>query len=66
MVRVQFANGRGLRLQVDDDGVGFDPTATESAGFGLMTMRERAAAMGGEFHLRSAPDEGTRIEVIVP
>jgi signal transduction histidine kinase len=29
-------------------------------------MRERAAAMGGEFNLTSAPDEGTRIEVIVP
>jgi len=66
VVRVQFANGRGLRLQVDDDGIGFDPTATESAGVGLVTMRERAAAMGGEFHLTSAPDEGTRIEVIVP
>jgi signal transduction histidine kinase len=66
VVRVQFANGRGLRLQVEDDGVGFDPTATESAGFGLVTMRERAAAMGGAFHLRSAPDEGTQIEVIIP
>jgi signal transduction histidine kinase len=29
-------------------------------------MRERAAAMGGEFNLKSSPDEGTRIEVIVP
>jgi signal transduction histidine kinase len=66
VVRVQFANGRGLRLQIDDDGVGFDPDTTESSGFGLVTMRERAAAMGGEFNLESAPDEGTRIEVIVP
>jgi signal transduction histidine kinase len=66
VVRVQFANGRGLRLQIDDDGVGFDPTTTESSGFGLVTMRERAAAMGGEFNLESAPDEGTRIEVIIP
>jgi len=66
VVRVQFANGRGLRLQIDDDGVGFDPDTTEASGFGLVTMRERAAAMGGEFNLESAPDEGTRIEVIVP
>jgi signal transduction histidine kinase len=66
IVRVQFANGRGLRLQIDDDGVGFDPDTTESSGFGLVTMRERAAAMGGEFNLKSSPDEGTRIEVIVP
>jgi signal transduction histidine kinase len=66
VVRVQFANGRGLRLQVEDDGVGFDPATTESAGFGLVTMRERAAAMGGEFHLTSAPEQGTQIEVIIP
>ena len=66
VVRVQFANGNGLRLQVEDDGVGFDPTATETSGFGLLTMRERAAAMGAEFYLRSAPDQGTSIEVIVP
>jgi signal transduction histidine kinase len=66
IVRVQFANGNGLRLQVEDDGVGFDPIAVRSSGFGLATMRERAAAMGGEFHLKTAPDQGTRIEVIVP
>jgi signal transduction histidine kinase len=66
VVRVQFANGNGLRLNIEDDGVGFDPKMTESSGFGLVTMRERAVAMGGEFNLTSAPDEGTRIEVIVP
>lgn len=66
VVRVQFANGNGLRLHVEDDGVGFDPSAVRSSGFGLATMRERATAMGGEFHLKTAPDQGTRIEVIVP
>jgi signal transduction histidine kinase len=66
LVRVDFANGNGLRLQVEDDGVGFDPTATESSGFGLVTMRERAAAMGAQFYLSSSPDKGTKVEVIVP
>ena len=66
VVRVQFANGNGLRLEVEDDGVGFDPTAIESSGFGLVTMRERAAAMGAQFYLSSVPDQGTKIEVIVP
>src|SRR5256714_8255645 len=66
VVRVQFAIGNGLRLQGEGDGVGFDPTATETSGFGLLTMRERAAAMGAQFYLRSAPDQGTQIEVIVP
>jgi len=66
VVYVQFANGNGLRLNIEDDGVGFDPRLIETSGFGLVTMRERAAAMGGEFNLTSAPDEGTRIEVIIP
>jgi signal transduction histidine kinase len=66
VVHVQFANGNGLCLNIEDDGVGFDPKMVESSGFGLVTMRERAAAMGGEFNLTSAPDEGTRIEVTVP
>lgn len=66
VVRVQFTNGQGLVLKVEDDGVGFDPTATDSSGFGLVTMRERAAAVGGELFLSSAPDKGTQIEVVIP
>jgi signal transduction histidine kinase len=66
VVHVQFANGNGLRLNIEDDGIGFDPKMVESSGFGLVTMRERAAAMGAKFNLTSAPYEGTRIEVIVP
>jgi signal transduction histidine kinase len=66
VVRVQFTNGNGLVLKVEDDGVGFDPTATDSSGFGLVTMRERAAAVGGELFLSSAPDKGTQIEVVIP
>jgi len=66
VVRVQFTNGQGLVLKIEDDGVGFDPTATDSSGFGLVTMRERAAAVGGELFLSSAPDKGTQIEVVIP
>jgi len=66
VVRVQFTNGHGLVLKVEDDGVGFDPTATDASGFGLVTMRERAAAVGGELFLSSAPNKGTQIEVVIP
>ena len=66
LVRVEFTNGRGLRLRVEDDGVGFDPTAANPDGFGLMTMRERAAAVGGEFFLATGPRGGTQVEVIIP
>ena len=66
VVRVAFTNGGVLRLSVEDDGVGFDPEASEGQGFGLVAMRERAAAMGAEFHLESRPNDGTRVEVVVP
>ena len=54
-----------LRLTIADDGCGFDTAAaagrSEKAGWGLMTMRERAAAIGGTLRIESAPDEGTRV-----
>ena len=66
VVRVAFTNGGVLRLSVEDDGVGFDTETAERNGFGLIAMRERAAAMGGEFRLDSQPNGGTRIEVVIP
>jgi signal transduction histidine kinase len=66
VVRVQFSNGRGLYLKVEDDGVGFDPGTAKESGFGLVTMRERAARLGGQLFVRSSLGGGTEIEVIVP
>ena len=66
VVRVEFSNGQGLYLKVEDDGVGFDPSAAKESGFGLVTMRERAARLGGQLFVRSSPAGGTEIEVIVP
>ena len=65
-VRVEFSNGQGLYLKVEDDGVGFDPGKAKTSGFGLITMRERAARLGGQLFIRSSLDGGTEIEVIVP
>jgi len=66
VVRVRFTNGGPLRLSVEDDGIGFDPEATAQAGFGLIAMRERAAAIGGTFRLESRVTGGTHVEVVVP
>jgi signal transduction histidine kinase len=52
----------GLVLTIADDGTGFDPLQVVADDhFGLLSMRERAAAIGGEFELDSAPGRGTRI-----
>jgi signal transduction histidine kinase len=64
-VRVEFSNGHGLNLRIEDDGVGFDPAAVHPNGFGLIGMRERAAALGGQLFVASTA-EGTQIEVVLP
>ena len=53
---------------VSDDGVGFDPevTATSQDGYGLFTMRDRAALLGGTVQVDSAPGRGTTVMASVP
>ncbi|MBK7473025.1 MAG: PAS domain S-box protein [Betaproteobacteria bacterium] len=50
-------------LEIADDGVGFDTNETlpDKRHWGLITMRERAEAIGIAFRLESAPGAGTRI-----
>lgn len=58
-----------FRMTVQDDGAGFNPSVlgrSEFPRFGLSTMRERAEALGGTFHLDSTPGAGTRITVELP
>ena len=54
---------RPLRLVVQDDGRGFDVGRPSGGGFGLMSMRERAAGAGGILSVSSVPGAGTRVEV---
>ncbi|WP_253794506.1 GAF domain-containing sensor histidine kinase [Kitasatospora paracochleata] len=60
--------GRGARLRVADDGRGFDPESVRRAGrhLGLVSMRDRAAGVGGRLSLESAPGTGTVVEMEVP
>jgi signal transduction histidine kinase len=50
-----------LRLEVADDGQGFDVPSVNGSGAGLANMRDRLAAVGGELVVRSVPGEGTRV-----
>jgi two-component system sensor histidine kinase TtrS len=56
---------RQLRVEVQDNGAGFDPRAS-GGGFGLIGMRERVEAKQGEFTLATMPGTGTRITVVLP
>ena len=56
-----------IRLDVSDDGVGFDPDAAmKGQGLGLIGMRERLMAVGGDCAISSRCGAGTRIRARVP
>jgi signal transduction histidine kinase len=55
----------GERLvEVRDDGLGFEPVE-DGAAQGLRNIRQRAAAIGGAFSLRTSPGRGTALEVVL-
>ena len=63
--------GNLLRLQVSDDGRGFDPGELNNPdklgdSVGVRGMRDRAELFGGRLELKSAPGEGTRVTLVVP
>ncbi len=54
-------------LRVLDDGAGFDVSEASTSGrFGLVSMRERAAAIGASFDIESEPGVGTSVSVQWP
>jgi len=60
-----------VRMEIWDDGVGFDPRAALAGengrrGWGLLGMQERVALLGGEFTVESQPGAGSRLTVILP
>ncbi len=57
-----------LRLNVVDNGVGFDVKAAlaKQSSFGLAGMRERVALLGGKLEIMSRAKRGTRISVELP
>jgi len=64
------ADGR-VRIQVSDDGVGFDPEAVRAregtgGGFGLFSLRERLELLGGQFEVDSAPGRGASFTMFAP
>ena len=63
-VRLAGENGT-LVVEVSDDGIGFDPAASDvrSRHLGLTSMEERARELRGNLRIRSAPGAGTTVRV---
>lgn len=59
-----LCDGRTLRMNVSDDGIGFDEEkviARQEPGLGLISMRERLRLVNGAFSVHSTPNAGTTI-----
>jgi two-component system sensor histidine kinase UhpB len=69
IITLERVNGM-VQLVISDDGVGFDPTVLrqlkEQPGWGLITIEERAKALGGDVSVESLPGKGTKVIVKVP
>lgn len=66
-IRLRGQNGRVI-AEVQDDGRGFQAAEAGrgEAGLGLFGMRERAANLGGNVEVHSAPGRGTRVRAEIP
>jgi signal transduction histidine kinase len=64
-VVIELTDNGSLRFEVRDDGAGFDTDAADP-GVGLVSMRDRLAAVHGDLAIVSAPDRGTRVMGQIP
>ncbi len=66
-VRIGLEQSNGyLRINVQDWGIGFDPTEVKEDRFGLQGIRERARLLGGRSTIDSTLGKGTRVLVELP
>ncbi|MFQ5483816.1 MAG: PAS domain S-box protein [Desulfobacterales bacterium] len=76
---LKHANAKQFKLSIiksypdiiflaEDDGVGFDSSnfKEHKQAMGLLSMRERAAMLGGNFNIRTSCGKGTRIRIEIP
>ena len=67
-VVVTLLNGDGVTMRISDDGSGFEEADVDprSGHFGLVSMRERAEALGGSVTVARRQPHGTTVEVHLP
>lgn len=65
-IEITLSRSDRLQLTVEDDGTGLAAGDPNGTGFGLVSMRERAEALGGTLALSPGKVRGARLEVRLP
>jgi len=55
-----------LRVEIEDNGNGFDISVSNDSRNGLRNLRQRFADLGGRFELQSLPGKGTHVTMTIP
>lgn len=61
-----FKKNQQLYLYIKDDGIGFDKEVVKGSGNGLFNMEKRVEELDGSMSVKSAPNQGTTIELTLP
>ncbi len=64
-IKIGRANNH-LELEIQDNGIGFEPKKNKSKTFGVLGMKERAIILGGDFKVESIKPSGTKLSVNIP
>jgi signal transduction histidine kinase len=62
-VRLRITDGTQLELDVEDNGVGFDPLAIPPEHYGILGLREQAEFIGAALLIDSKSNQGTRLSI---
>ncbi|HYC30603.1 MAG TPA: ATP-binding protein, partial [Chitinophagaceae bacterium] len=55
-----------FRMEISDDGTGFDQNSDKASGIGLINMRQRVEVMNGVLQILSTPGSGTTLTINIP
>lgn len=53
-------------IQVNDDGVGFEPLQPKDSGYGLFSIKQRLRQIGGDLRVNSTPGSGASVQIMLP
>jgi two-component system sensor histidine kinase DegS len=59
-------NGTRLKIEIKDDGIGFDPENLPEGKLGVLDIKRKASELNGSCEINSAPNQGTEILISVP